>query len=270
MTREELLHELAAIIASRISSRCLRVAIDGIDAAGKTTLADELAVLMQAQGLPVIRASIDGFHQPRSERYRRGPDSPEGYYEDSFDYDSLKTMLLRPLGLEGNGRYRRAAFDFREDAPLSVEEEEALPNAILLFDGVFLQRPELADSWDYRIFVDVKKETALQRALERDLSLLGSTEVIQTRYEQRYFPGQQMYDQAVHPQEQADVIIDNNDPSHPQLIFPQPSLASALAGKWSDLDWETALEELARIRHESKSSPPLSLGFEEDNNDAEI
>jgi len=32
-----------------------------------------------------------------------------------------------------------------------------------------------------------------------------------------------------------------------------------LAGKWSDLDWETALKELDRIRHESEPSPPLSL-----------
>jgi hypothetical protein len=32
-----------------------------------------------------------------------------------------------------------------------------------------------------------------------------------------------------------------------------------LAGTWSDLDWETALEELDRIRHESKPSPPLSF-----------
>ncbi len=44
----------------------------------------------------------------------------------------------------------------------------------------------------------------------------------------------------------------------------------SLFGKWSDLDWDTALEELDRIRHESKPSPPLALGFEEDKNDVEI
>jgi len=49
----------------------VRTAIDGPDAAGKTTLADELAVALRERGRDVIRASIDGFHRPRRERYRR-------------------------------------------------------------------------------------------------------------------------------------------------------------------------------------------------------
>ena len=31
-----------------------------------------------------------------------------------------------------------------------------------------------------------------------------------------------------------------------------------LAGAWSDLDWERALEELDRIRHERKPTPPIT------------
>jgi uridine kinase len=42
MTREQALHQLAGILVSRIHPHPLRVVIDGIDAAGKTTLADEL------------------------------------------------------------------------------------------------------------------------------------------------------------------------------------------------------------------------------------
>jgi uridine kinase len=42
MTREQALHQLVGILVSRIHPHPLRVAIDGIDAAGKTTLADEL------------------------------------------------------------------------------------------------------------------------------------------------------------------------------------------------------------------------------------
>ena len=71
-TREQAHHQLADILVSRPHSSPLRVAIDGIDAAGKTTLADKLAPLIEAQGRPVIRASIDGFHRLRSLRYRLG------------------------------------------------------------------------------------------------------------------------------------------------------------------------------------------------------
>jgi len=63
VTREMLLHRLAGNIVSINRSHPLRVAIDGIDSAGKTTLADELVPLIEQQGSPVIRASIDGFHR---------------------------------------------------------------------------------------------------------------------------------------------------------------------------------------------------------------
>ncbi len=33
----------------------------------------------------------------------------------------------------------------------------------------------------------------------------------------------------------------------------------SLFGRWSELDWDAALEELDRIRHQSKPSPPLSF-----------
>jgi uridine kinase len=219
MTREQLLHRLSALVAGLTRSHSLRVAIDGIDAAGKSTLADELAPLIEARGRPVIRASVDGFHHPRSVRYRCGPDSPRGYYEDSFDYVALRSALLDPLGPYGNRRYRRAVFDVRSDTPLSLVTEEASASAILLFDGVFLLRPELAYQWDYRILVSVTKEIALQRAVRRDLPLFGSPEAIQARYERRYFPGQELYYRLARPQEQADVIVDNNDPTNPALMF---------------------------------------------------
>jgi hypothetical protein len=35
--------------------------------------------------------------------------------------------------------------------------------------------------------------------------------------------------------------------------------ALALAGVWSDLDWDEVADELDRIRHESKPTPPLDL-----------
>ena len=220
MSHQEILQQLANVIISIKHSYPLRVAIDGIDAAGKTTLADGLTPLIAGQGRPVIRASVDGFHRPRHERYRRGRDSPEGYYEDSFNYAALQKVLLMPLGPFGTRHYRRAVFDVGADVPLETKEEVAPVNAVLLFDGVFLLRPELEDMWDYRIFVDVDFEVALQRAIRRDLPRLGSTETVRAHYLQRYFPGQRLYFQMAQPQKRADVIVENNDPAHPELVFP--------------------------------------------------
>ena len=59
-------------IEARTGERPLRVAVDGITAAGKTTFADQLSVALAAVGVQVIRVSMDGFHNPRSVRYRQG------------------------------------------------------------------------------------------------------------------------------------------------------------------------------------------------------
>ena len=219
MSRQEILQQLADVIASIKYSHPVRMAIDGIDAAGKTRLADELAPLIERRGRPVIRASIDGFHRPRQERYRQGRDSPEGYYEDSFDYAGLREVLLMPLGPHGTRHYRRAVFDVGIDAPLETKEEVAPLDAVLLFDGVFLLRPELEDVWDYRIFINVDFEVALQRAIRRDLTHLGSVEAVRAHYLQRYFSGQKIYLQVVQPEERADVIVENDDPAQPGLVF---------------------------------------------------
>src|SRR6476469_1828189 len=119
--------------------RPVRVAIDGRTASGKTTLADELAVLLAAQERPVIRTSIDGFHRPKAERYARGRTSPEGYYYDSRDLDAVVKLLLAPLGPGGDRHYRTASFDLKNDRPVEQDPSAADAKAILIVDGTFLQ-----------------------------------------------------------------------------------------------------------------------------------
>src|SRR5262249_55073781 len=134
--RNQVLDSVARRLVNLESTHTVRVGIDGVDAAGKTMLADELSDRLHALGRPAIRSGIDGFHHPRQLRYARGPESPEGYYQDSFDLDALIETLLRPLGPGGSGWYRTAIFDYRRDAPVNSPKNEAHPKAILLFDGI--------------------------------------------------------------------------------------------------------------------------------------
>ena len=218
LTRPELLERLADLIVSVKLSHPVRVAIDGVDAAGKTTLADELVAPIQQRGRPTIRASVDSFHRPKSERYRRGPDSPEGYYHDSFDYESLIDELLVQLGQGGSLRYRPATFDHREDLFIYESLRDAEPNAILLFDGIFLLRPELNDHWDFRIFLEVDFDVSIERDIRRAVDEGGTSDGLLERQHKRYMPGQQLYLQSVRPQEIADAVVDNNDLETPRLL----------------------------------------------------
>ena len=216
MRRSELLELLGGLLLEREPPHPLRVAIDGPDGAGKTMLGDELAEQLSGKR-PVIRAGIDGFHNPRAYRLRRGADSPEGYFLDSFDYEALRALLLDPLGPGGSRRYRRALFDYRADEKVAAPEEEASDDSILLFDGVFLLRPELRVFWDFSIFVRAGFDETLRRAEERDRELMGGAQAVRERYRKRYIPGQELYFSRCAPQDVADVVIDNTDVNEPKL-----------------------------------------------------
>jgi len=138
MKRSDLIEELAAAIAAVRLPHPTRVGIDGVDAVGKTSLANELVEPLEKRGRHVVRASVDGFHHPKDIRYRRGSDSAEGYFFDSFNYPAVRSELLDPLGPQGTRLFRRAAFDYRVDRPVEMPEETANADTILLFDGVFL------------------------------------------------------------------------------------------------------------------------------------
>lgn len=78
MDRTELLEQVDLIITEVDLPHPVRVGIDGIDGAGKTTIADELVAPIERHGRSVIRASVDGFPNPRAIRHRRGRHSPDG------------------------------------------------------------------------------------------------------------------------------------------------------------------------------------------------
>jgi uridine kinase len=215
MTRSNLLREIGTRILGINLTHPTRVAIDGVDAAGKTTLANELAIELGRSGRHVIRASVDGFHNPKV--IRRQDDSAEGYFRCSFNYPSLVSNLLEPLGPNGSRQFCRAVFDFRSDSAVASEVEQAVQNSILLFDGVFLLRRELRSYWDLSIFVDATFETVLARAEARDRELFGSVTAVQERYGSRYIPGQRMYLEQEQPRQVASIIVINDNLDNPGL-----------------------------------------------------
>ena len=204
--RVAVLEYVAAAVLALPSRGPLRVAIDGVDGAGKTMFGDELRDRLVPSGRPVIRATVDGFHNPKPIRYRRGRGSPEGFYRDSYDYATLKRVLLDPLGPGGTGRFQRAVFDVDADVPVEAPEERALPGSILLLDGILLHRPELRPCWDYSIFLRVE--------WIRNHRLRHRPEPGQPRYQE----GQNIYFRECEPWTHARIVIDNDDLAAPFIV----------------------------------------------------
>ncbi len=222
MQRKQLIDRLTDLISNHHLPHPVRVAIDGADAAGKTTLADSLASVLSAKQCEVIRISIDDFHLPRCIRYQQGNLSPKGFYEDSYDYPALINNVLQPLGPYGNRQYRAATFDLQADKPKPAPLKTAPTDAILLMDGIFLLRPELLSYWDLTIHLVVDIATSASRGIARDADQIGDIALTTTRYQQRYIPGQILYHLIANPLDKADILIDNNDLEAPEIIrFPE-------------------------------------------------
>jgi uridine kinase len=213
-TRGEVLDRLAEAVASVTVAHPTRVAIDGPPASGKTTLADELAVVLRAQGRDVIRATIDDFLFPRAQRYPRGEYSAEGCYFDTHDWDALNRVLLDPLGPGGDRRCQHAVYDRSADTALSPPVTTAPADAVLVLDGVFLMRPELIDRWDLRIFVSTALEKTVERAVIRERRVSSPAEV-ERRWRERYIPAQRFYFATVRPTDHANIVVHNDEPQHP-------------------------------------------------------
>src|SRR5690606_13777196 len=87
---------------------------------------------------------------------------------------------LAPGLLRGRVRLRRAAERaacaarsrrrpaLRGEQCTGAPRWKAAANSVLLLDGVFLLRPELATWWDYSVFVTVPESVTLERGLVRD------------------------------------------------------------------------------------------------------
>ena len=223
MNRKKAILHLVDMIVDIQLDYPVRVGIDGVDASGKTMLADELIEPIQSKGRSVIRVSVDGFHNPREIRHRQGRCSPQGYYEDSFNHNAIASSVLEPLGPGGNLKYRSASFDFKSNSEVHAPLQSANQDAILLFEGIFLHRPELRRYWDFSIFVHADFDITIKRAQKRDIYLFKSAEKIREIYEQRYIPGEQIYLDTESPFQRANVIWNNNDIENPRLTINKPA-----------------------------------------------
>jgi uridine kinase len=219
LSRREAVTRLAARIADHRLGHPTRVAVDGVTASGKSTLARELSAAVAELRRPVMHVSMDGFHHPRVRRYRQGRESARGYDDDAYDFAALARELLRPLGPCGDGQYRTRVIDLETDTAMAEPLQTAAPGAVLVVDGTFLQRPEIRDLWDERVWVDTPLQTARRRGVDRDGDLLGGTDAAERLFRKRYHAAAQIYIDTVAPAQCATVVFGNQDRERGQLRF---------------------------------------------------
>lgn len=205
--------EALQVLAERIArlDRPATVAVDGPDGAGKTVLADELAELV----VGAARASLDDFHHPRSYRHALGRTGVT-VWERGFDYAAVRRELLEPWRRGPGTAYRPRWHDLLTDTYVEAPAQPVPADGVLVVDGVFAQRPELAGLWDLVVYVDAPDEVRLARMARRD----GVPADPGHPDQRRYLDAQRLYLDTCRPRISADLVVDNTDVCRPRVLGP--------------------------------------------------
>jgi uridine kinase len=193
---------LVAEIEARLPgrSRPLLVAIDGQSGSGKSELAARVAERLDAVIVPT-----DDFYASDVSDAGWAARNPAERAADVIDWRRIRAEALEPL-LAG----RTAAwypFDFeagpRPDGtyPLATSPTPRDPAAVVVLDGAYCSRPELADLIDLSVLVDVPAAERHRRLAERDDQAYTAT------WQQRWSSAEDYYFSAVRPPASFDLVV---------------------------------------------------------------
>lgn len=173
----------------------LLIGVDGCGGSGKSTFATELAKACET----VTIIHMDDFYLPSNMRIEgKANEKPVGA---DFDWRRLKGQVLEPLSQNQKGTYQR--YDWSSDT--LAEWYTAAPGGIVVIEGVYAIRRELAPLYDYKIFVHCPREIRLQRGIARD------GENARYLWEKVWMVAEDKYQEEQRPFEIADLVIDGFD-----------------------------------------------------------
>ncbi|MFZ5827233.1 MAG: uridine kinase family protein [Bacillota bacterium] len=170
--------------------RTLLIGIDGGGGSGKSVLAARLSEI--EAGVTVIYG--DDFYLPSARRAMADPAA----VGSSFDWLRIREQVLAPLSQDLPGRYQR--YDWPTDA--LAEWVEVEPGAIVILEGVYTMRQELAPFYDVRIWVETPYSLRLHRGLERD------GEGARHQWEAEWMPAEERYARLHRPDTAAHLVLD--------------------------------------------------------------
>jgi uridine kinase len=169
-------------------------------------------MFLNSKAYTTQRINLDDFHNPEAIRYA-GDDQAENYFNRSFDIESIIQQLLMPLRQKGEHSATLKLLDLQTDNYEITRKYSFNRHTIVLFEGVFLFRQELAPYIDYKIFLDISPELSKERAKARD------SEETNKKYNIKYLPAQRKYLREYPPRKVADMVIDNTNLEFPVIAY---------------------------------------------------
>jgi uridine kinase len=134
------------------------VAIDGMSAAGKSTLAAEIK---ERRDVAIVHG--DDFYRVMDDTARFEL-SPQAGYEQYFDWQRLLSEALSALRQNRTASFRR--YDWTSGQ--LGERVNVGPSPVVVVEGVYTMRPELSSMFDMTVWLDTSDELRAERRSRRD------------------------------------------------------------------------------------------------------
>jgi phosphoglycolate phosphatase-like HAD superfamily hydrolase/uridine kinase len=183
------------------------IGVSGIDNSGKTCFAKGLSAFLGMRGFRAQRIHLDRFHHPREIR-RSGEDEIENFLNRTFDFQKIIETLLEPAKAGKTVDEFIPEFDIERDECGEECYYHIDGDTAVVFEGLFLEKPEVRTFIDCSIWLDISFDECLKRARKRDVPRFG--EAFLEKYHTKYIPAQKRFMEQLHPKENADLRVDNN------------------------------------------------------------
>jgi uridine kinase len=179
------------------------VGIDGLGGAGKTTFVKKLKQQLDSRNYEVIVLHIDNYIVERTKRYKTGHEEWYEYYHLQWDIRLMETELFKKLHTDSN--HLTLPFYENTNDTILPKQITVRPGSIILIEGIFIQRTEWRDYFDFVIFVDCDQEVRVNRVLNRD-TYIGDYKIRLEKYKKRYWVAEEYYIKNENPLGKADYI----------------------------------------------------------------
>jgi len=206
------LRSAVQLIALRVAdlrrTRALLVGVSGIDGSGKGFISERLADNLQRRGLRVARIGIDPWQNPQSRRLS-SRDSGRHFYEHAIRWHDLFDRVIDPL--VATRSIDTVETVIRTDVDRYFPKQYRFNDVdVVLLEGIFLFRRDLARRFDARLWIDCSFATALARAQARNQEGRSPAE-IDRDYGNIYFAAQNLHFALDAPREHAHLILRNDE-----------------------------------------------------------
>ena len=166
--------------------------------------------------MPVARVRAGDFLRARSLRLEHGPDDPRSFFDGWFDVAAIRREVLDPMRppadsvgaqpadpAHGQRSWLPGLRDPATDRPYRQPPQWAVPTTVLVLDGMFLGRPELAEAIDVLVHLDVSPSARARR--------------VPVDAQARVLPAWEHYRRSCAPAARADAVVRYDRPTHPAI-----------------------------------------------------